>query len=445
MAQKFELRQRQDTAADSATCPGAPPLFQNHSIIQFQLQILSSSRSVPPSSSETLALAELSKSAQCLTMKPSSRYSSYDARSSTSSHFSDPSSSTELKLPTSSRAVVKSKASDPNIATMMKKFMEKRSTSKAKPIKATGLMIPSDLIAGDLKNTARNGTGSNLTALGRKLFGKGTGTTSSDKKKEVKALTEVKGNTRTLAMVLRSERELLNLNKEQEVEIAELKLMLEEKNREVDKLKDLCLKQREEIKSLKNAILFPDVMNSQLQEMLEKQGSELKQAKQVIPNLQRQVTSLTGQLQCLAEDLAEVKADKCSVRARFQRDDSSPRTPTYDDNEPSNSVEFSSGDPTSPGSPDDMFLKDLNPCLTPYYAKTKSKEFDEMGYDSPYGHHESLSQNKMEFGFNFCAKKLSRSSDCSQKSEAESRIAQANRRLGDGRRTYGKQIHQRFI
>lgn len=74
----------------------------------------------------------------------------------------------------------------------------------------------------------------------------------------------------------------------------------------MDKLKDLCLKQREEIKSLKSAILFPDVMNSQLQELLEKQGSELKQAKQVIPNLQRQVTSLTGQLQCLAEDLAEV-------------------------------------------------------------------------------------------------------------------------------------------
>ena len=33
--------------------------------------------------------------------------------------------------------------------------------------------------------------------------------------------------------------------------------------------------------------------------------------------------------------------------------------------------EFSSGDHTAPGSPDDMFLKDLNPCLTPYY-KTKS-------------------------------------------------------------------------
>lgn len=57
---------------------------------------------------------------------------------------------------------------------------------------------------------------------------------------------------------------------------------------------------------MKNAILFPDVMNSQLQELLEKQGSELKQAKLVIPALQQQVSSLTGQLQNLAEDLAEV-------------------------------------------------------------------------------------------------------------------------------------------
>lgn len=75
---------------------------------------------------------------------------------------------------------------------------------------------------------------------------------------------------------------------------------------QVEKLKDLCLKQREEIKALKSAILFPDVMNSQLQELLEKQGSELKQAKQLIPSLQEQVTSLTGQLQWLAEDLKEV-------------------------------------------------------------------------------------------------------------------------------------------
>lgn len=72
-------------------------------------------------------------------------------------------------------------------------------------------------------------------------------------------------------------------------------------------MKDLCLKQREEIKSLKSAVLFPDVMmNSQLQDILEKQGSELQQAKQLIPSLQRQVTSLTGQLQCLAEGLEEV-------------------------------------------------------------------------------------------------------------------------------------------
>lgn len=77
-------------------------------------------------------------------------------------------------------------------------------------------------------------------------------------------------------------------------------------NLQVEKLKDLCLNQREEIKSLKNSILFPEVMNSQLQELVEKQGSELKEAKQVIPSLQQQVSSLTGQLQSLAEDLAEV-------------------------------------------------------------------------------------------------------------------------------------------
>ncbi|KAI8017159.1 Retinoblastoma-related protein [Camellia lanceoleosa] len=37
---------------------------------------------------------------------------------------------------------------------------------------------------------------------------------------------------------------------------------------------------------------------------------QLKQAKQLIPSLHRQVTSLTGQLQCLAKDLAEDKAIK---------------------------------------------------------------------------------------------------------------------------------------
>ena len=90
------------------------------------------------------------------------------------------------------------------------------------------MLIPSDLIAEDLKKNARRTTG--FSALQKKLFGKGT---TSSEKKEVKALTEVKGNTRTLAMVLRSERELLNMNKEMETEIAEMKLILEEKNKEV--------------------------------------------------------------------------------------------------------------------------------------------------------------------------------------------------------------------
>lgn len=185
-------------------------------------------------------------------IKPSSRYSSYDVRSSTSSHFSDPSTSSEFKLKSpmavnssssSSRALVKSKASDlarakskpsdQNLTAMVKKFMEKRSASKPKTAKhATGLVIPSDLIAEDLKKTARKGT--NFGGLHKKLFGKGSAAVEKkEKKEEVKALTEVKGNTRTLAMVLRSERELLSLNKEQELEITELKLVLEEKYREV--------------------------------------------------------------------------------------------------------------------------------------------------------------------------------------------------------------------
>ena len=75
---------------------------------------------------------------------------------------------------------------------------------------------------------------------------------------------------------------------------------------QVEKLKDLCLKQREEIKALKSAVLFPEEMNLQLENLLKKQGSELKQARQVIPTLQRQISSLTGQLQCLSEDIAEV-------------------------------------------------------------------------------------------------------------------------------------------
>ena len=104
--------------------------------------------------------------------------------------------------------------------------------TKPKSGTKTGLVIPSDLIAQDLKKDARRVTG--FSALQKRLFGKGC--SAEKEKKEVKALTEVKGNTRTLAMVLRSERELLSMNKEQETEIADLKLMLEEKNKEVSVL-----------------------------------------------------------------------------------------------------------------------------------------------------------------------------------------------------------------
>ncbi|XP_022720720.1 uncharacterized protein LOC111278323 [Durio zibethinus] len=387
------------------------------------------------------------------------RYKSFDSRSSTSSHFSDPSSSIELsnssslrpKSSSSSRALVKSKpldvgqgsriktkAADRNFTNMVKRFMDKKSTNNT----MAQLVIPSDVLAEDLKKTARKAAA--FTALQRKLFGKGSAGKDGDKK-EVKALTEVNGNTRTLAMVLRSERELLSTNKEQEMEIAELNLLLQDKNREVEKLKDLCLKQREEIKSLKSAILFPDVMNSQLQELVEKQGSELTQAKQLIPTLQRQITSLTGQLQCLAQDLAQVKADKYSARACHQQHCSSPRTPRYHRDEPSDSLEFSSGDPISPGSPDDLFLEDLNPCLTPYYAKTKSKEFDEIGYNSP--HNKKLCENNKqtinyEVGFS-SRNKLSKSSDCYQDSNRGSSMALTSRRSDESTGSYRKQMHHK--
>ena len=76
-----------------------------------------------------------------------------------------------------------------------------------------------------LEETTRKGT--SFKGLHKKLFGTGNETTvfDSKKKKEVKALTKVKENTRTLAMVLRSERELLGMNKKQEMEISQLKFM----------------------------------------------------------------------------------------------------------------------------------------------------------------------------------------------------------------------------
>ncbi|KAF8031824.1 hypothetical protein BT93_D0897 [Corymbia citriodora subsp. variegata] len=386
------------------------------------------------------------------TFKAASRYSSYDSRSSTSS-------STELKLKpgkspvlgppaassssSSSRALVRSKAShlpsgakNQNFADMVKRFMGKKSSSAAAAaargkLGSANLVIPVDIIAEDLKKGVKGRN--QLGVLPKKLFGGGL--EKKVKKESVKALTEIKGggggNARTLAMVLRSERELLSANKELEMEVAELKLMLEQKNREVEKLKDLCLSQREEIKALKSAVLFPEVTNNELQEQLEMQGTELRQAKMIIPALQKQVTSLTGQLQCLADDLAEVKADKYSAKACFQHQiGGSPRTPTYNHEEAANSLEFSSSEGTAPGSPDDLFLKDMNPCLTPNDGKTRSKEFEEEpDYNS--SRYLGFSDGNVETygaGFNSCSRKLSKSSDGCQKPYTSNQMVRAGRR-----------------
>lgn len=381
------------------------------------------------------------------TFKAASRYSSYDSRSSTSSSTElkqKPGKSPALAPASSSRALVRAKSSDlpsgaknQNFADMVKRFMGRKSSSAAAAaargkLGSANLVIPVDVIAEDLKKGAKGRN--QLGVLPKKLFG-GGGLEKKAKKEGVKALTEVKGggsNARTLAMVLRSERELLSANKDLEMEVAELKLTLEQKNREVEKLKDLCLSQREEIKALKSAVLFPDVTNNELQGQLEKQGTELRQAKMIIPALQKQVSSLTGQLQCLADDLAEVKADKFSAKARFQHQiGGSPRTPIYNQEEAANSLEFSSSEGTAPGSPDDLFLKDMNPCLTPNDGKTRSKEFEEEpDYNSSrcLGFSDGNMETFYGAGFNLCPKKLSRSSDGCQKPCTSNRMAHTGRR-----------------
>ncbi|KAH6787755.1 hypothetical protein C2S52_007307 [Perilla frutescens var. hirtella] len=387
-------------------------------------------------------------------IRPATRYNkSSSLNSLNSSTKSDPSSSVEYSSSSrdTSRALVSKKADAAthiNFSSMVKKLVEHKKVKNLDkgPKK---FVIASDLLAEDLKKGAKKSAG--LSGLHKKLFKGSSGSSSGTKRGDEsskKALTEVKTNTRTLAMVLRSERELLNLNKEHEELIADLKILLEDKNREVEKLKDLCLKQREEIKSLKNAVLFPDVMNPQLQNLLEKQGSELKQAKQLIPNLQRQVTSLTGQLQSLAEDLAEVKADKYSGRGFCDDHFNSPRTPSYDQEDADNFLfdqEYSSGDYTTPESPDDMFLKDLNPCLTPCYSRTKSKDFDVYGSPTDAGSSRGNKQSSPEVVYNTCGTKLTRSSECSQSNKARKGLIRAASCSGDSRCTNGKQMHHRLF
>ncbi|ONM09348.1 Transcriptional adapter ADA2b [Zea mays] len=210
-------------------------------------------------------------------------------------------------------------------------------------------------------SAAKNNGGGKLPGLSRKLFQKASSTAAAAPRK-TKALTEVKNsgnnaNTRTLAMVLRTERELLAQTKAQEDEIAALRLQLENKDREVERLKDLCLRQREEIRTLKDAVLFPDA---------EPEPDR---------RLRDEISTLTDQIQCLAQELTQVKAEKHSTRSCFDEDGycSSPRTPGFNE-ETAFSLECSIGEAETPnyGSPDEMFSKDLNPCLTPCIAKSKS-------------------------------------------------------------------------
>ncbi|KAF3619107.1 putative microtubule-associated protein 70-5-like [Capsicum annuum] len=136
---------------------------------------------------------------------------------------------------------------------------------------------------------------------------------------------------------------------------------------------------------------------------------------------------------------SQVKADKYAIRGSY---DSFGSDPGYDQEEAPNSLEFSSTDHTIPGSPDDMFLKDVNPCLTPYYAKTKSKEFDD--FNSPDA--KDLVKNNIqiyhEASYNSCSRKLSKSSDSRQCSNAGSKPTRAARRSDESKCTYGKQPSQ---
>lgn len=116
---------------------------------------------------------------------------------------------------------------------MVKRLMGKKSKPEAAPI---ALQLARD----DLKKVvtgpaagAGAGGGSNLSGLSKKLFQRTARPAKAAPTEKIKALCEVKENTRTLGMVLRSERDLLNQNKAYEDEIAELRLVVEERDREV--------------------------------------------------------------------------------------------------------------------------------------------------------------------------------------------------------------------
>ncbi|PWZ31767.1 hypothetical protein Zm00014a_027599 [Zea mays] len=121
--------------------------------------------------------------------------------------------------------------------------------------------------------------------------------------------------------------------------------------------KDLCLRQREEIRTLKHVVLFLHV----------EPEPELDR------RLRDDISMLTDQIQCLTQELAaQVKAEKHSARSCFDEDGycSSPRTSGFNE-DTAFSLECNIGEAETPnyGSPDEMFSKDLNPCLTNYFGE----------------------------------------------------------------------------
>ncbi|PAN44991.1 hypothetical protein PAHAL_9G086400 [Panicum hallii] len=290
-----------------------------------------------------------------------------------------------------------------NLGSVLRRLI---SMDKKPPSAKAHLPVPPAAVAA----AAKNNGGGKLPGLSRKLFQKGSPADAAAAKK-TKALTDVKNggnnaNTRTLAMVLRSERELLAQSKAQEDEIAALRLQLENKDREVERLKDLCLRQREEIRTLKDAVLFPDA------------GPEPEPDHR----LRDEISTLTNQIQCLAQELAQVKAEKHSARSGFDDDGycSSPRTPGFNE-ETAFSLECSIGEAETPncGSPDEMFSKDLNPCLTPCIVKSKSDVSAQFQSSSHFikecqessGSHRSSSKARADRSYNSFGKPISKSSD----------------------------------
>jgi hypothetical protein len=81
------------------------------------------------------------------------------------------------------------------------------------------------------------------------------------------------------------------------VKIAALRLQLENKDREVERLKDLCLRHWEEIRTLKDVVLFLHV----------------EPEPEPDRRLQDDISTLTDRIQCLAQELAQVRSSPVTI------------------------------------------------------------------------------------------------------------------------------------